>query len=238
MCWSQQVALTFSVIEAAVLLFLVARNSHFDRHNAVFHIPLLMQEFVQALLWPHVDHERDLAKGWTDPGLHTCSESNTRYSFLVAVVVVGVPLHFFFCAAAGVREHNAALTSADEPPPTWRRYVGILPFDRRFHRAAVCMYVAMYLTIMCGLGWSHFRPAATACAWCSARCTTKGPWGHQVWSWMVYRRTLNRACSLASAHSVISRGVVPDRFAVPAGSCANRCLRAVISMPVKRATFS
>ena len=191
MCWSQQVALAFAVIQTAVLLFLVARNSHFDRHNAVFHLPLLLQEAVQALLWPHVDHTRDLAKGWHDPGLHTCSASNTRYSFLIAVVVAAVPLHCFFCAAAGVREHNAILQSTDEPPPTWRRYVGLLPFDRAFFVRKASAFVGMYLTILAALGWSHFRPEDTACAWCSARCTTKGPWGHQIWSMMVYRHRVD-----------------------------------------------
>ncbi|CAK0881108.1 unnamed protein product [Prorocentrum cordatum] len=61
-----------------------ARNSLYDRANAIFHLPVVAQEVLQALLWPHVEAEE---------GGATCGAANRGLSLAVTFVVVGLPLY-------------------------------------------------------------------------------------------------------------------------------------------------
>ncbi len=58
MCWSPTVSLAFALGETIALLFLWRRRARFDRDNVLLHLPLVVQEVLQALLWPHVSADR------------------------------------------------------------------------------------------------------------------------------------------------------------------------------------
>jgi len=89
MCWSSEVALCFGLAETAVLLYVFARDSYFDRINVIFHVPLVVQELLQALLWPHVGSSGD-----------ACDAANRGLSLAVTAVVCGVPLYCALLAKA------------------------------------------------------------------------------------------------------------------------------------------
>ena len=94
MCWSAEIAFSFAIAEGLALAYIWCRNRHFDRVNALVLLPVMLQELVQGFLWPHVTVARNLELGWDDPGLHNCSSANRIYSYLIVVVVCGIPTWF------------------------------------------------------------------------------------------------------------------------------------------------
>jgi len=54
MCWSFPVAISFSAGQLLATLILVFRNKHYDRCLACMQIPIMLQEFGQAMQWWYI----------------------------------------------------------------------------------------------------------------------------------------------------------------------------------------
>jgi len=143
------VALGFSLAEATVLLYIFARDSRFDRANSIFHVPLVLQELVQALLWPHVGESSQ-----------ACDEMNRALSLLITAVVVGVPLYFVLIALAS----QAALQASLDAQAQERLGQG---FCRKGHRMeAFETEVLHYFCSVCGTAELPLRTRLLGCRSC------------------------------------------------------------------------
>jgi len=180
MCWSAAVSQCFAAVELIICAYLWYRQRHFDRDNALLHLPLVLQEGLQALLWSHVDSARNYSLGWDDPSLHMCSHANTRYSYLIVVIVGGVPAWFALRVAREVKEHNAAVLRGVK----WRRLMGPIPSLFSCRRSKT--YLGIYIVAACGFAYLWLYLPAGSSDW-FARCTTRGTWGHQIWPMLVCR---------------------------------------------------
>jgi len=110
------VALGFALAESTVLVYISFRNRFFDRANALFHLPVVGQELIQALLWPHVGQEGEL-----------CNTTNRRLSFLIVIVVIGLP----FYASVLAKALQALLVAAREVSTPEQLRKGLCPGGHR-----------------------------------------------------------------------------------------------------------
>ena len=100
MCWSTEVAAAASACEAVVLIYCWLRNEMNDRRHVVGHIPILLQEVVQAVLWMNMA-EKDTPS--------SCSQPNRLLSFAITCIVHAVPLSFAFKSWLGLKLNPGAL---------------------------------------------------------------------------------------------------------------------------------
>ena len=123
------------MMELLVLTYLWLRNELFDRPNALLHLPVVLQEAGQAMLWPHVTRERNAALGFSDPAIHLCSASNTAWSFAVMVPVILIGPWFMQCTLWECTAHNRKLeqlkiSGTDKKDAiSWRVLVGEVKKD-------------------------------------------------------------------------------------------------------------
>ncbi|CAK9101892.1 unnamed protein product [Durusdinium trenchii] len=80
MCWSLEVTLAFAAAETLALLALVGRARRYDRANAFLILPLVLQEWLQVILWMHIGETAT-----------ECDGTNQAASAWVAYVVCAVP---------------------------------------------------------------------------------------------------------------------------------------------------
>ena len=180
MCWSAEVAGTFAAVEFLVLVYLFWRNKLFDRENVLFHVPILLQEALQAFLWPHVEKTRQAALGWSDPAVHTCSRANTRLSFGIFFFVAGTAPFWCGLVIRRFRQHDLRLERSDAPE--WARLVGRTPAVFLRDLPNIFQYrLLCHALLSIGLAYLYFWAPPTTASWV-ARCTSRGPFGHQVWS--------------------------------------------------------
>lgn len=175
---------TFALMEALILIFLYRRNRHFDRWNALFHLPLVLQEGLQAVLWTHVERERDWAKGWDDEALHVCPKSNTVCTFLVLAVVGAVPAWFARCTQSEQVRQQSVLDGSGAP--IWVQLVGPIEKEsaEKLRGTLRILTVGQAVALLC-MGYLYFVASGvpSQTSWI-AMCTCKGPWGHQIWAFM------------------------------------------------------
>jgi len=178
------VSSTFALMEALILIFLYRRNRHFDRWNALFHLPLVLQEGLQAVLWTHVERERDWAKGWDDEALHVCPKSNTVCTFLVLAVVGAVPAWFARCTQSEQVRQQSVLDGSGAP--IWVQLVGPIEKEsaEKLRGTLRILTVGQAVALLC-MGYLYFVASGvpSQTSWI-AMCTCKGPWGHQIWAFM------------------------------------------------------
>jgi len=206
MCWSPFVSLAFATVESIVLAYMWLRNRGFDRANAVFLLPLLVQEVLQALLWPEVTEDRTEALGWDDPALHRCTSRNSAYSYAIMIAVCGVPVGWTWRALAENRMHRDALD--DSRAPAWASHVGRLSaFGSRALRGVAYAQLGglvfigvLFATPMLVVPFSASSRLDDVYA-CCARCTTRGAHGHQVWPMAVWRSRVTETV-VAAAYAV------------------------------------
>jgi len=203
------VAAAFSIIELAVLCALCLRNRYFDRANALFHLPLVVQEGLQALLWLTID---------SATGERECSDNNRLLSWVLTCIVGGFPLW-----NAGVA-HLQRLILFPLPVTATprlqsclgriRRYLGLRgSWTDEWPRARVPVWLdALRCGTLCwGLGiwvagsvvvvgrnWDWGSPSMGLASddyslyawfhWCfmGPYCTRAGPHGHQIWPFVVF----------------------------------------------------
>lgn len=196
MCWSPTVSLAFALGETIALLFLWRRRARFDRDNVLLHLPLVVQEVLQALLWPHVSADRSESAGWADQGLHQCTRYNAGYSYALLVVITAVPVWWTHRVAREDAIRHEEWASEGEGAHGWIRARMLLsrPAGRdRFTRMATVIR-RLHALLALVFAWLYLRADATkASHWC-ATCTTRGPHGHQVWPFMVWP---NKAVEIA-----------------------------------------
>ena len=191
MCWTAEVSFAFAGGEAVAMAYAYWRNKHFDRQNVLMLLPVMLQELVQGLLWPYVTANRDDAAGWDDPALHSCPRANRAYSFLIAIIVCGIPTWFEQRSRAEMRAHNALLEMGEAPP--WRKLMGELPTLTRPTIRAWADRLCLVMTYVLIL--AIFAFSLTVGGWGPANCTTRGRYGHQVWAMMVWPRHWQQGCA-------------------------------------------
>ena len=160
MCWGVGPTLFFVVVEFSVCAFVWRRNQLYDRDNVFFHVPLLLQEFLQLLIWLT---DPDPYHGPGSETLYSCGAGNRVASWLVAVTVWALPL---WCNVASTR-------AIPVPTPKFHPVGGLekyLSFRKR-HLTLAGRFLLWLTGGMTVLTWLDLWPA----------CTTVGPWGHQVW---------------------------------------------------------
>jgi len=152
-----------------ILTFLWVRNACFDRANVVFHVPVVLQEILQAALWPHVG----------DDG-NSCDGANMAISFLVTLVVLGLP---FWSASLGKvtqflvqdlldRQLKTSLSQGHCP-----RGHDLIPFetDVLHYYCSVCGQEELnLLTRMWGCRLCDFD-ACESCRFCAEHRNVKAP---------------------------------------------------------------
>ncbi|CAD7940368.1 unnamed protein product [Amoebophrya sp. A120] len=155
MCWSPQVAGGFAFAETLILIYLYRRNWLFDRSNVYFQIPLVLQEILQALLWPFVERTRMgnywWEATWEDPALHRCSYANSVLSWLIAVVVNGTMVVWQMHINWEHQNHDKQLQSGTAPD--WLVRVGPLNDSKRVGQYGRSRRAALQLVLRC---WGVF----------------------------------------------------------------------------------
>lgn len=164
MCWGLQPTLCFVAGELAVLVVLFLRNQGNDRTNAFAHLPIFLQEVIQAAIWIVLETESSTVE--------TCTQANMALSLSEAGVVGFVPGWFMLWSS---------LCTAN---------VG----DVRRCRAYAVLW-GVY-TIMAVIAVMFFQIQGIC-----PLCTVSGPWGHQIWPFLVFKPWLLKS-SLMIAHGL------------------------------------
>ncbi|CAJ1397248.1 unnamed protein product [Effrenium voratum] len=87
MCWSAEVAGTFSALQFGVFVYLFIRNKHYDRWYCLSLAPVMTQEFCQMMLWLNVGES-----------LYSCNDSNKAWSIAAAMCWRFVTSGFYLTA--------------------------------------------------------------------------------------------------------------------------------------------
>jgi hypothetical protein len=154
--------------EAVVLLILVLRNWSGDRANALVHLPLLIQELFQVVLWQHIGKSGQ-----------ECDGTNRLFSLAIVVVVCSVPAWFALWSLIALWYPQSNAKSYVKAP----RVVGVLLL--RIFSVSVCFWlysITSYWLLSSGMLESIGILASTPSSprWWPP-CTYKGPYGHQIW---------------------------------------------------------
>ena len=80
MCWTFEVTLAAASLETFCLLVLCCRGLRYDRPNAYLILPLVLQEWLQVVLWAHIGSSST-----------ECDETNQTVSIAIACLVCAVP---------------------------------------------------------------------------------------------------------------------------------------------------
>ena len=80
MCWTFEVTLAAASLETLCLLGLCCRGLRYDRPNASLILPLVLQEWLQVVLWAHIGSSST-----------ECDETNQTVSIAIACLVCAVP---------------------------------------------------------------------------------------------------------------------------------------------------
>lgn len=142
-------ALGFSCVEIAVLVYVTVRDSYFDRANAIFHIPLVVQELLQAAVWLHVGENSE-----------TCDAANLGLSLMISIVVAGVPLWMSTYAHAT----QAALKISHKSCMSERLSQGLCPEGHRLESFET--QVPNYYCSVCGVQGLPLHTRLMGCTRC------------------------------------------------------------------------
>ena len=80
MCWTFEVTLAAASLETLCLLALCSRGRRYDRPNASLILPLVLQEWLQVVLWAHIGSSST-----------ECDATNRTVSAIIAYLVCAVP---------------------------------------------------------------------------------------------------------------------------------------------------
>lgn len=165
MCWGLQPTLCFVVGELGVLVVLFLRNQGNDRTNAFAHMPIFLQEVVQAAIWIILEAEPGSAG--------TCSGANMALSLSEAGLVGFVPGWFLL----------------------WSSLCTASVGDGRRCRAYVLLWGVYTILAVIAL---IFLQMLGICP----LCTVSGPWGHQIWPFLVIKPWILKLF-LMGAHGLV-----------------------------------
>lgn len=225
MCWSVEVAAGFALGEALVLLYVCRRNAAFDRANALYHVPLFLQEALQAVLWCFVPQV-------ASPEGVNCGVANKSLSYAVLLVVAGLPLWTTLVVVLQRRLLAPSLATTvvgpSKPAASVKDFdgAGRLPFEGILSRvipvksaetngwvpqaipedwagrSAANVKVATVLVAGAAIvmasrlvGLPELLPAPTRWLLNGPVCTARGPRGHQVWPFVVYEHWMLKVCA-------------------------------------------
>ena len=80
MCWTLEITLAAASMETLCLLALCCRGRRYDRPNASLILPLVLQEWLQVVLWAHIGSSAT-----------ECDETNQAASAAITYLVCAVP---------------------------------------------------------------------------------------------------------------------------------------------------
>lgn len=124
-----------------------------DRRHVIGHLPIWLQEVVQAILWTQMN---------TKDTERRCLLSNRMLSFAITVIVHAVPVAFAVKAWVGMQYNPGTLSLAGR---AFRKRLKLVM------RQALIWAIALPLitgALMLNGVWIHV-------------CTVRGPHGHQIW---------------------------------------------------------
>lgn len=173
---SARIAGSFVAGESALLAFIVHRNTRNDRANALLHVPFLVQEALQVVLWPCIGDSPD-----------SCSELNRWLSFGVCLVIFAVPGWMTTVHICLWDERECGILEV-----LLNRFMDMIPWnmkgatdrtDTGYVACKLLRRVLMVNLLLSGIFYvvtiSVIGLAMRKGSWPS--CTYSGPWGHQVW---------------------------------------------------------